>query len=68
MSSPVPRWKGWHGVINLKRLWQTHPTLAQTLVKLQPESRLYAYRLLLEKAKLEEPPSVTEARLKRRTA
>ncbi len=55
-------------MINLKRLWQTDPTLAQTLVKLQPESRLYAYRLLLEKAKLEEPQSVTDARLKRRTA
>ncbi len=43
-------------------------TYAATLAKILPDSRLFAYKLLLEKAKLEEPESVSAARLKRRTA
>lgn len=55
-------------MFSLKQIAKMEPTIAATLAKLQPDSRLYAYRLLLEKAKLEEPQSVTDARLKRRTA
>ncbi len=47
---------------------KTDKTYSATLAKILPGSRLFAYRLLLEKAKLEEPQSVTDARLKRRTA
>ena len=37
-------------MFSLKQIAKTEPTLAATLAKLQPDSRLYAYRLLLEKA------------------
>ncbi len=54
--------------MTFKQRLKTDKTYASTLAKILPGSRLFAYRLLLEKAKLEEPESVSAARLKRRTA
>ncbi len=55
-------------MVSMKQIARSNPEVAATLAKLLPDSRMFAYRLLLEKAKLEEPQSVTDARLKRRTA
>ncbi len=54
--------------MTFKDRMKTDKTYAATLAKILPDSRLFAYKLLLEKARLEEPESISAARLKRRTA